>query len=99
MTPYSFFHFHENSQTWGVDEAIRAVDIERHVFSEIGNIIHEHDLAKTVDFNPSGRVTLFYSQDIEDQAKLDYDGAVAAGVDVSADEWFTKEEVKKVRVA
>ncbi|VDB83246.1 unnamed protein product [Peniophora sp. CBMAI 1063] len=95
LTPYSFFHFHKNTELWGKDEAIRAVDIERHVFSEIGNFITEHDVAKKVDFNPSGRLTMFYTQDLYDEGKLDYDEAVAAGVNVSADAWFTKEQTKE----
>ncbi|KZV72825.1 FAD dependent oxidoreductase [Peniophora sp. CONT] len=95
LTPNSFVEFNANLKLWGKDEAIRAVDLERHVFSEIGNLVNEHGWAKKVDFVPSGRVTMAYTQDDYDEIKLDYDSAVAAGVDVSADVWLTKEQMKE----
>ena len=96
LTPHAYGDFRVLEGAYGRDEALRAIEIERYTASEVYRILTEEDKVEHVDFVPGGRVVLFFTAEEHEEARKDYEAAVAAGVDMQGVEWFTKEEVQTV---
>lgn len=59
-------------------------------------LLAEQNKTDFVDFVSGGRVYLAFSERELAGWKADFEAAKAAGVDVSAAEWFSKEETQEV---
>ncbi|KIP02321.1 hypothetical protein PHLGIDRAFT_112157 [Phlebiopsis gigantea 11061_1 CR5-6] len=95
LTAHAYSDFRALKARYGTDEALRAIEIERYTVNEVYRILTEENKVEHVDFVPGGRVVLFFTAQEHQEARLDYEAAVAAGVDMQGVEWFTKEEVQK----
>ena len=96
LTPHAYGAFRELKAKYGVDEALRAIEIERYTAREVQRILAEEDKIAHVDFVPGGRVVLFFTAQEQEEARKDYEAAISAGVDMQGVEWYTTEEVEKV---
>ncbi|KAI0057377.1 FAD dependent oxidoreductase [Artomyces pyxidatus] len=95
LAPHKFFEFRRNVKAFGYYDAIKGVDIEEHVASEIARILKTEGLEDKVDFVDGGRINLLFTQEEEDEAREDYEAAKIAGVDLSSVQWLSKEDVQK----
>ncbi|KAI0339758.1 FAD dependent oxidoreductase [Trametopsis cervina] len=94
LTPHGFAHFNALSQTFGVSEARRSLELEEYTTSQISRILRETSKAEDVDFVSSGRVVLLFTKEDEEATRADFEAAQAAGIDLSDVRWLTKEEVQ-----
>ncbi|KAI0041825.1 FAD dependent oxidoreductase [Auriscalpium vulgare] len=95
LAPHSFGEFQSNVEKFGIYDAIRAVDIEEHVYRELSRIVEKENLADKVDFEPAGRTALLFTEKEVDSARENYEAAKAAGVNMSAVQWLDKDTVEK----
>ena len=62
-------------------------------------LLAEQNKTDFVDFVSAGRLYLAFSEKELAGWKADFDAAKAAGVDVSAVQWYTKEETQEVGIS
>ncbi|KZT36863.1 FAD dependent oxidoreductase [Sistotremastrum suecicum HHB10207 ss-3] len=100
LTPVSFFGFMTNEQKYGTHEAISNAALEEHTFNGIRRLCRDNKWGKDIDFIESGRTIMFLTEDDHQNAWIDFNRAVAAGLpgltgENRRVEWLRKEEVKK----
>ena len=89
--------FQDFSETNGIDEAIRAMVLEEYTTDEIVKRLKDHGKVDAVDLVSDGRMILAFTEEEHSRLKGDYEAAKAAGVNVSAVRFFSKEEMQEVR--
>jgi hypothetical protein len=89
--------FGAGTTAWGIFDAIRAVRIEEHVVNTMVSLVNNARLEDQVDLVEGVRTILFFTSEEEAGARDEYEAAKAAGINVSAVEWFSEGEVEKVR--
>ncbi|KAK7685831.1 hypothetical protein QCA50_011177 [Cerrena zonata] len=95
ITADLFFEFLRRQTSRSTDEALRAYRIEEYVVGEVKKLLAEQNKTDFTDFVSNGRLYLAYSEKELAGWKADFEAAKAAGVDVSAVEWFSKEETQE----
>ncbi|KAH9852000.1 FAD dependent oxidoreductase [Lenzites betulinus] len=95
LTANVFQDFAAYSALFGVDDAKRAIALEKHTVSEIVNILNLSGHQHAVDLIAGGRTNLLFTEPEVAEARIDYEAAKKAGIDVSGVEFLTKEQVKK----
>jgi hypothetical protein len=88
--------FGRDTAAWGIFDAIRAVHFEDHVVDAIGSLVKDTGAKVGVDMVEESHPTLFFTEDEEAEARYEYVVAKAAGINVSAAEWLSEDEVEKV---
>jgi len=96
LAPCNFFGFKHRSETFGLDEARRAILIEEYTAKCLSGILRAEGLESAVDLVNGGRTNLFFSAREEQEARADFEAAKHAGVDVSGVQWLSKEDVEQV---
>ena len=89
--------FVNNTATWGIFDAIKAVRIEEHVVDAITSLVKNAGLEDEVDLVEGVRTNLFFTSEEKVEAREEYEAAKAAGIDVSAVEWLSQRKVEEVR--
>lgn len=84
------------SRDYGVDHALRTLDLERHTASAMVDIVHRENMETKVDLVDGGHIELIFTNEEADYMKADYDAAKAAGVNLDGVEWLSKEFMQSV---
>jgi hypothetical protein len=71
--------------------------LENYTVTSILDIVHAHGLQDKVDYVNGGHLSIFQTKLEETVARMDYERAKKAGVNVSVVEWMDRDEVWKVR--
>ncbi|KAF8319381.1 FAD dependent oxidoreductase, partial [Clavulina sp. PMI_390] len=106
FTPFIFDDFVERAQydiPDATDDALRAILLEQHSISTMREFIQEHNWAQDVDFVENGHTKLFGAtasegRAEEEDARRDYDAAVAGGLPENLAkqvQWIGKEEMRE----
>ncbi|KAJ7083789.1 FAD dependent oxidoreductase [Mycena epipterygia] len=93
LTPYEFPRFRETEEKFGREAALRFYAIERYTSTEMARIARTAGWADAVDFVEGGHMEVILTQDRVDEARADFDAAVAAGKNVNVT-WLTREEMQ-----
>lgn len=86
-----------NAQAYGIGEALKQLAIEQYTANEIVRVVESHGVEDAVDLVAGGHIDLLFSEEDAEYFNADYEAAKQAGVDVSAVEWYTKEDMIRVR--
>ncbi len=89
--------FGRDTATWGIFDAIRAVNIEDHVVDAITSLVKDARVKDEVDLVEGSRTILFFTKEEEAEAWREYEAAKAVGINVSVVEWLSEGEVEKVQ--
>ncbi|VDB83241.1 unnamed protein product [Peniophora sp. CBMAI 1063] len=95
LTAHNFLDFASDWKSHGLEDAKRAFEIEQYTAREIFRLVQEHSLEQAVDYVAGGRTVPAFSEHELEAMKTNYEAAKAAGLDVSAIEWLSKEKVEK----
>jgi hypothetical protein len=98
LTAATYKHFHKLYQTYGREQTLRSLAIENYTVSSLLDIINSENLAEAIDLFELGHIDLLLTDMEVHNAKADFEGAKAAGVDVDRVEWLSKEAMDEVRV-
>jgi hypothetical protein len=98
MRPNLFFHFRDEVEKFGIEQAKRSLAIEDYTASEITKLLEIEKLVHTVDLVSAGRTTLLFSQENVEDANADFSAANDAGVDLGGVDWISKEDMEAVCV-
>ncbi|KAJ7593952.1 FAD dependent oxidoreductase-domain-containing protein [Mycena floridula] len=93
LTPYVTSGFVAYETKYGTEQAVRSLELENYNARELVKIIEENDLA--VDLVTGGHIRLTTSADDYEAVKADYNAAYAAGMNLSAVYWISKEEMQE----
>ncbi|EPQ56210.1 DAO-domain-containing protein [Gloeophyllum trabeum ATCC 11539] len=93
LTPRAFLEFTTYAELYGEEEAMKSLTVEHHTASGIVDIIESHNLTVDLDLVEGGHITLFFTEESEREARMDYAAADAAGADLNDVEWMTQEQV------
>ena len=96
MTAYRFSKFLWLQTLFGKDEAIKGLELENHTAAQVAKILKDNNKVDDVDFVPGGRVILLFTALEQQAARVEYEAAKAAGIDVSDVQWLSKDEVQSV---
>ena len=96
MIPNYCFGFQARKRTYGEDEAKKIHLIEKYTEKEIIKIVEEHQLGDVIDLSSGAHVMMFVTEKEETDARVDYEAAKTAGLDVSEVEWLSKETMQAV---
>ncbi|KAI9070217.1 DAO-domain-containing protein [Trametes sanguinea] len=80
---------------FGVEDARRAMALEQRTVSKIVNLVQDAGKGSELDLVAGGSSDLLFTEAEFAEAKVDYEAAKAAGIDVSKVEFLTKEQVEK----
>ncbi|KAI0630444.1 FAD dependent oxidoreductase [Trametes polyzona] len=94
LTANAFHEFTAYSTTFGVDDAKRALALEKRTVEEVLKIVKSSGKESALDLVAGGRTHLLFTEPEVIEAKLDYEAAKKAGVDLSEVEFLTKEQVE-----
>ncbi|KAG6840776.1 hypothetical protein C0991_004501 [Blastosporella zonata] len=94
LTPVHFNHFAEKEQVYGREQAKKAFALEHYTTSELARITKEEKWEHDVDLVSSEHLGLLVTEKEVERAKLDFAAAHAAGVDLSAVDWLSDDEVR-----
>lgn len=97
LTAHNFLGFRRDTAAWGIFDAVRAVHMEDHVVDAIASLMKETGMEAEVDLVEGSRTILFFTKEEEAEARVEYEAAKAAGVNVSVAEWLSEDEVEKVQ--
>lgn len=95
LTPISFVHFAMREEQYGIEEAIRSCALEDHSTKAMVDIIERNGWSEGIDLVKNSNITLFFTEDEEKKAKIDFERAKAARLNLDGVQWFTKEEVRE----
>lgn len=96
LTAHPFTDFLRLQKEFGIDDALRGLEIERYTTNEILKILKEHRLERYVDWVPGGRLMLYFTDQEYNVAKADYEAAKSSGSSVDMVQWLSKEETREV---
>ena len=99
MTPTAFRGFQWLQETYGKDEALRAIALEHHTVSEILKIIQENEKDHDVDLVQGNHMDLLITDEEEFLMRKDFEAAKEAGIDLRDVCWHTKDENESVSIA
>ena len=96
FTAVTFQDFSSYADAYGTDEALRAVALEKHVVTEVVNLVKDSGKEADIDLVSGGTTMLWLSDEEAAQGRADYDAAKAAGADLSEVHLLTSDEMLKV---
>lgn len=96
LTPIAFIDFGDLQARYGQQEALKALELEKHTANDVLEFISSQNIADAVDLVAGGHVTMFATDGEYSRAKDDYEAAKAAGVDLEGVEWLSVEEMRSV---
>jgi hypothetical protein len=96
-----FSSFLSRQALHNISEAIKMYLLEDYTAKALVNFIKEKNLEDAVDLVEGGHMTLFRTEEEDNNAKKDYEAAKAAGLGSDSDggmgvRWITNEELIKV---
>ncbi|KAE9401989.1 FAD dependent oxidoreductase [Gymnopus androsaceus JB14] len=94
LTPIAFIDFGDLQARYGQQEALKALELEKHTANDVLEFISSQNIADAVDLVAGGHVTMFATDGEYSRAKDDYEAAKAAGVDLEGVEWLSVEEMR-----
>ncbi|KAF5381711.1 hypothetical protein D9615_005571 [Tricholomella constricta] len=95
LTPVVFSHFSDRAKTYGTEEAKKIYALEHYTADELLKIIEAQGLQTIVDLVASDHIGLLVTEKEVQDAKVDFDAAESAGVNVNDVTWLSKAEVKQ----
>lgn len=81
---------------YGTEQAVRSFTLENYTSAEIVKILETEQLGDAVDLVAGGHVSMLVTEREVQGAQADYAAAKAAGLDLSAVEWVSKDEMEEV---
>ena len=96
FTAVTFQDFSSYAGSYGTDEALRAVALEKHVVTEVVKLVKDSGKEADIDLVSGGTTMLWVSDEEAAQGRADYDAAKAAGADLSEVHLLTSDEMLKV---
>ena len=96
LTPVSFVNFAERKERYGIEEATRSFALEAYSATSTVDLIKSNGWSEDIDLVENVNISLFFSETEEKKAKIDFERAKSAGLDLDGVRWFTKEEVLEV---
>ncbi|KAJ7181110.1 FAD dependent oxidoreductase [Mycena filopes] len=94
LTPLVFLEFCAFQSRYGIDQAVRALELENHNAAEMAQLIRSEGWTGDVDLVENGHTTLFFTPSEFASATADFEAAKKAGMDLSGVQWLTKEETQ-----
>lgn len=96
LTAATISNFRDRVQAYGVDEAVRAIELERYTVSSILEFLNKTPGASAeVDLVRGGHVSLLFTPDEVEAARRNMDAAAEAGVDLTGVEWLEPDITKQ----
>lgn len=96
LTAATIHDFRERVKAHGLDDALRAVALEKHTVSSILKFLDKQPGAsKEVELVKAGHVSLLFSPDEVEAARADIVAATEAGMDTTGVEWLEPENMKQ----
>ncbi|KAG7448005.1 FAD dependent oxidoreductase [Guyanagaster necrorhizus] len=93
LTPSTFLGFSASTSQYGIEEAVRSLQLENYTAEAIVKIIHQEGLADAVDLVRGGHTTLFLTEKEREEAWRDYVEARAAGLELDV-KWASTEDMQ-----
>ena len=96
LTAATIHDFQERVKAHGLDNALRAVALEKHAVSSILQFLdNQPGASKEVELVKGGHVSLLFTPDEIEAARGDMVAATEAGMDIAGVEWLEPEDTKQ----
>ncbi|KAJ7715194.1 FAD dependent oxidoreductase-domain-containing protein [Mycena metata] len=92
LTPYEFSRFRKQEALFGREAALRLYALEHYSASEMARIARTAGWADAVDLVEGGHMDILFTEEVLQEAKADFDAAVAAGKTLNVT-WLDRDEM------